>query len=72
MLHTKFRGNQHAGSGVEDFLIVFTIYGHGGHLGHVTSIISSIFHFHVPKSLHKKLAKTAQWFLRKACFNFHT
>ena len=23
----------------EDFLMVFTIYGHGGHLGHVTWII---------------------------------
>ena len=39
MLHTKFRGNQ-----------VFTIYGHGGHLGHVTSIISSDFHFLVLES----------------------
>ena len=32
----------------------FTIYGHGGHLGHVTSIISTFFLFHVPKSLHSK------------------
>ena len=31
MLHSKFRGNQSAGSG-EDFCRVFTIYGHGGHL----------------------------------------
>ena len=31
MLHAKFRGNRSAGSGEEDF----TIYGHGGHLGHV-------------------------------------
>ena len=44
MLHTKFRGNQPAGSG-EDFLRVFTIYGRGGHLSHVTSIMSSDFHF---------------------------
>ena len=36
MLHTEFRGNWPAGSG-KDFLRVFTIYGHGGHLGHVTS-----------------------------------
>ena len=36
MLHTKFRGNQCAGSGEEeDFLVVFTIYGRGGYLGHV-------------------------------------
>ena len=31
MLHTKFRENQPAGSGEEDFLRVFTIYGRGGH-----------------------------------------
>ena len=36
MLHTKFHGNPLAGSGEEDFLRVFTIYGRGGHLGHVT------------------------------------
>ena len=38
MLHTKFHGNWPAGSGEEDFLMFFTIYGHDGHLGHVTSI----------------------------------
>ena len=32
----------------------FTIYGRGGHLGHVTSIMSSDFHFLVPESLHTK------------------
>ena len=53
MLHTKFRGNQLAGSRKEDFLRVFTIYGCGGHLGHVTSIMSSDFHFLVPESFHK-------------------
>ena len=54
MLQTNFLGNQSAGSGVEDFLRVFTIYGHGGHLGHVTSIMSSNFHFLVPESFHAK------------------
>ena len=54
MLQTKFHGNQRAGSG-EDFLRVFTIYGHGGHLGHVTSIMSSDFYFLVPESFHKKM-----------------
>ena len=53
MLHTKFRGNWPAGSR-EDFWSVFTIYGRGGHLGHVTSIISSDFHFLVPESSHTK------------------
>ena len=32
----------------------FTIYGHGGHLGHVTGIILMHFYFRVPKSLHTK------------------
>ena len=36
MLHTKLRGNRSTGSGEEDFLVVFIIYGRGGHLGHVT------------------------------------
>ena len=53
MIHTKFRGNRSVSSG-EDFQRVFTIYGHGGHLGHVTSIMSSDIHFLVPKSFHKK------------------
>ena len=60
MLHTKFRGNRSAGSGVEDFQRDSTIYGHSGHLGHVTSIMSSDFHFLVPESFHKKLVKISQ------------
>ena len=51
MLHTKFRGNWPAGSG-EDFSRVFTMYGHGGHLGYVTSFMSSDFYFLVPESFH--------------------
>ena len=43
MLHTKFRKNGPAGSGEEDFWRVFTIYGRGGHLGHVASITHQIF-----------------------------
>ena len=53
MPHTKFRRNQPAGSREEDFLRVFTIYGHG-HLGHVTSIMLINFHFLVPESFHTK------------------
>ena len=36
------------------FLRVFTIYGRGGHLGHVTSIMSTDFHFLVHESFHTK------------------
>ena len=54
MLHTKFRRNRPVGSGEEEFCRVFTIYGRGGHLGLVTSIMSSDFHFLVPESFHTK------------------
>ena len=54
MLNTKFRGNRPAGSTEEDFHRIFTIYGCVGHLGHVTSIILSDFHFLVPESFHTK------------------
>ena len=60
MLHTKFRGNRLAGSGEEVFLRVFTIYGHDGHLGHVTSIMLSDFHFLVPESFHTKFGSDRQ------------
>ena len=36
MVHTKSQGHRPSGS-AEDFERVFTIYGHGGHLGHVSS-----------------------------------
>ena len=37
MLHTKFQDHWLFGYREEDFLKVFTIYGHGGHLDNVTS-----------------------------------
>ena len=52
MLHTKFQGHWSIGSGENDFLKVFTIYGHGGHVGHVTQFIYINFHSHIPLSFH--------------------
>ena len=49
MLHTKFQGHGSIGSGEED-LLVFTIYGHGSHVGHVTQLICKNF----PSSFHMK------------------
>ena len=49
MLHTTFPGDRPTSSG-EDFLRVCTLYGRGGHLGHVTCIMSSDFHKLVPES----------------------
>ena len=52
ILHTKFRGNRPAGSG--DFWVVFTIYGRGGHLGHVIKIPRTNFRSPYPWMLHIK------------------
>ena len=54
MLHTKFRENRPAGSGEEDFWRVFTIYGPGGHLGHVTQLPRTNFCSPYPRRLHIK------------------
>ena len=59
MLRTKFRENRPAGSGEEDFLRVYTIYGLGGHLGQVTRIMLTNFHFLVPESFHTKFS--SEW-----------
>ena len=54
MLHTKFRGNRPTGSGEEDFLVVFTIYGRDSHLGHVTKISRTKLQCHYPRRHHIK------------------
>ena len=54
MLHTNYHGNQPAGSGEEYFLMVFTIYGRGGHLGHVTQMPRTKYRFPYPRRLHIK------------------
>ena len=51
MLHTKFRENLPASSGEEDFLRVFTIYGCGGHLGHMTQMLQTNFCSPYPRRL---------------------
>ena len=52
MLHTKFHGHWSNGFAEEDFFKVFTIYGHGGHVGHVTQLICINFHSYFPSSFH--------------------
>ena len=54
MLHTKFQGHGSIGSGEEDFFKVFTIFGHGSHVGHVTQLICINFHSYSPSSFHMK------------------
>ena len=55
MLHTKFRENRPGGSGEEDFFKVFTIYGHGSHLGHVTQMPQTKYHSLLPKEAPHKI-----------------
>ena len=70
MLHTKFRRNRPVGSGEEEFQRVFTIYGCGGHLGHVTSIMSSDFLFPVPEAFIQSLVQIGTVVSEKIQFEF--
>ena len=54
MLHSKAQGHWPFGSGEEDFLRVFTIYGRGGHLGQVTHMPQTYFRSPDPWRLHMK------------------
>ena len=68
MLHTKFRGNRPSGCCKKIFEGIFAIQGHGGHIGHVTSIISTYFHFLVPKRLHTRFGGKGPIGVRKRMF----
>ena len=52
MLHAKFQDHGTKGFGEEDFFNDFTIYGHGGNLGHVTWTIYINFLSPLPRRLH--------------------
>ena len=70
MLHTKFRGNRPNGSGEEDFLRGLTIYGRGGHLGHVTSIMLINFNFLYLKAFIQNLVQNGSVVSEKIRFEF--
>ena len=53
MLHAKFQNHKPSGSGEEDFK-VFSIYSHGGHLGHVTVTVYTNFPSPGPTMPHMK------------------
>ena len=48
----------------------FYQYGHGGHLGHVTSVMSSNFHFLLPESFYTKLVQNGPVVSEKIWFEF--
>ena len=54
MICAKIQPQGILGSGEEDFKKIFTIYGHGGHLGQRTVIILAIFCFPTQRWLHMK------------------
>ena len=54
MLHAKSQDQRPSGSGEEDFLKVFAIYSHGGHLGRATLTIYTNFHSPFLMMLHIK------------------
>ena len=55
MLHTKFQGYPFIAPEEEDFFKVSTIYGHCGHVGHVTQLISINFHSNSHLSFHMSI-----------------
>ena len=57
--------------GRQRFLMGFTRYGRGKHLGHVASIMTPIFHSLVPESFHAKIKfRSEQKVLRKSGLYF--
>ena len=54
MLHAKFQDHRISAS-EEVLLKVLTIYGHGGHIGHVTRMIFTKFLFHLSEKARNKI-----------------
>ena len=54
MTFAKIQPQSILGSGEEDFLKLFTIYGHGGHLGQWTATILAMFRSPNLRRLHMK------------------
>ena len=66
MLYAKFQNHRPSGSEKEDFLKVFVIYSHGGHLGHVTLTIYANFYYLFLILLHEKFGFVQPSGFRKA------
>ena len=50
--------------------MVFTIYGHGGHLGHVTRTVFTNFHFLVPETFIQNFVQNGPEVSEKIWFEF--
>ena len=71
MLHAKFQNHRPSGSGEEDFLKVFAIYSHGGHLGNVTLTIYTNFHCPFLTMLHIKFGFDWPISFREKMFEYY-
>ena len=73
MLPAKYQPYPPGGSGEEVILMVFTIYGHGGHLEFqiITPILAYMYIYHINAKYEISL-KLAQYFQRKCYLNFFT
>ena len=72
MLHARFQNRRPSGSGEEDFLKVFAVYSHGGHLGHVTLTICKKLSFpHPMDTTYKIWLWLVERLLRKLSFTFN-
>ena len=70
LLHAKFQNHRPSGSGEERFSMIFAIYSHGGHLGHVTLTIYTKLSFPLSKDApHKVWLCLAKRFERRRCLN---
>ena len=57
MLHAKFQDHRTSGSEVENNLKFYSIYGRGGHLGHVTWTI----YINICSSFQRRLHMKKNW-----------
>ena len=55
IVHTKSQGIRPSDSGKEEVYKVSTIYGRGGHFGHVTRTVCITFGNHIIRSIRMKL-----------------
>ena len=71
MLPAKYQPNRLGGSGEEDFWMVFTIYGHGGHLEfQIMTHFCLILYIHHINAKYETSLKLAQYFPRKCHLKF--
>ena len=71
MLPAKYQPNPPGGSGKEVILMVFTIYGHGGHLEfRIMTHFSLLLYIHYINAKYEILFKLAQSFHRKCHVKF--